>query len=447
MTTTITWLLIYVGSCVMSFVNPLWGVFGYIFEYYLRPSLHWWGQPLPNLRWNLTISLVLLASFLVRRQSLPACRPVRDPVTKWLLGLVLVMIIITPFAASWERSYDKLVMFAKYVAIYILIVQVVRTRRGFDTIVALHMAGAAWWGWEQYLDPKRTAGRLAHVGSSDTQGDNQAAAHLLTVLPFIFVYLLRSKDKRLRALALVAAPLVLNLFILCNSRGSTIGLGAGVLAAFFLARRGHRLRLVLATAAIGALFWNLADPEYKARQKTTADYETESTALERLESWQGGWRLIKENPLGTGGEGYEVLSPVYISEIVAAHGGELRAPHNTWVLVTSEWGIEGLFMYLGLIASTFLMLNSIRKRPLLGDDLYYRAFAIQVGLVATLTASTFSDRFYGESFYWMCALAVALYRMLDDVPAEAAVTVAQPSSLGGGFLAAAFPVRAPAAGR
>src|SRR5207247_1699888 len=123
-----------------------------------------------------------------------------------------------------------------------------------------------------------------------------------------------------------------------------------------------------------------------------------------------------------------------------------RAPHNTWVLVTSEWGLEGLAAYLGLFASTFILLRSIRQRPLVGDDLYYRAFAIQVGLVGALTASTFADRFYGESTYWMCALAVALCRMPDDVPEESAAPVTEPSRLGG-WLTTASPLGASAAGR
>ena len=80
-------------------------------------------------------------------------------------------------------------------------------------------------------------------------------------------------------------------------------------------------------------------------------------------------------------------------------------------LVTAEWGIAGLILYLGLIASTLLMLAKIKRRSTPGDGMFYRALALQVGLIATLTASSFSDRLYGESFYWMCALAVGPARL------------------------------------
>ena len=29
-----------------SFFNPLYRLLAYLFEYYLRPRLHWWGDPI-----------------------------------------------------------------------------------------------------------------------------------------------------------------------------------------------------------------------------------------------------------------------------------------------------------------------------------------------------------------------------------------------------------------
>lgn len=421
---TLVWLLIYCASLVRSFVDPVYGLVGYLFEYYLRPSLHWWGLPLPDLRWNMTISIVTAVTYFLNRASLSQQRTERNKALPFLLAIMLLMVVITPMAASMDRSWARVVLFSKIVAIYLLISQIVRTRKGFDTVVAMHIAGATWWGWEQYLDPRRDASRLANVGSADTLGDNLAAAHLLTVIPFIFVYLLTAKDKLLRALAVVATPLVVNLFILCNSRGGMLGLLFAGLCSFALAKRGHRTRLVAAAVLVGAVFWTLADPEFKARQQTTFDYGKEATAVERLESWQGGWNLIMDHPFGAGGEGYEVLSPAYITDIVNAHNGAERAPHNTYVLVLAEWGFPGMALYIAFIVATFVMLQRVRQRALPHDPgLFYRAFAIQVGLLGTMVAATFSDRFYGESFYWMCALAAALYRMPDEKVETVAVAV------------------------
>jgi hypothetical protein len=82
-------------------------------------------------------------------------------------------------------------------------------------------------------------------------------------------------------------------------------------------------------------------------------------------------------------------------------------------------------LYLGFVASTLLMLRKVRKGSHTEDGLYYRAFGVQIGLIATLTASTFSDRLYGESFYWMCGLAAALYRMQQSEAQAAAPAAPQ----------------------
>jgi O-antigen ligase len=321
------------------------------------------------------------------------------------------MFLVTPLAVDMQASWDATVQFLKFLAFYGLVIGTLRTRAAFDAFAAMHIAGAAWWGWEAFLDPKRSQSRLLNVGSSDTLNDNLASAHLLTVLPFVFVYLFTAEDKRLRALALVAMPLVVNLMILCNSRGGIVGLVVAMAAAFVLAKHGHRSRLVGGLVAMVLSFLMLADPEFIMRQQTTLNYKSEGTAVERVSSWQGGLELIKDYPYGAGGKGFAELSPRYIPAVVAANYGEKRAPHNTYVLVASEWGIQGLVLYLGLIGSTFVMLHQIKKRSQPKDGYFYRAFAIQVGLIGTLTASTFSDRFYGESFYWMCALTVVLFRV------------------------------------
>src|SRR5205085_9090271 len=176
--------------------------------------------------------------------------------------------------------------------------------------------------WQAYLDPHRLAGRLMNVGSSDTLNDNLAAAHLLTVVPFLCVYALTAKNKWLRILSLAAAPFIVNAFILCNSRGATVGLVAALLAGLMVARSGHRLRVAVAGVSVAVMFLVLADPQFIARQQTTTNYEAEGA--ERLQSWQGALHLIETHPFGAGGGGFVYLSPIYIPDIVARHNGEHR---------------------------------------------------------------------------------------------------------------------------
>lgn len=444
---TIFWLVTYVSGLLASFVQPVFGVYTYLFEYYLRPPLHWWGKGyLPLLRWNFIAAAVASAAFILRRGSLKDIGKASATPGALLVALAGVMMVVQLFAVNRELSWLSITEYLKLILFHGLIVGNLRSVAAFDGFIAMHMLGAGWWGFEAWRNPRREAGRLANVGSGDTWSDNFAAAHLLTVIPFIVVYLLLHKDKRLKAIAGVTAPFVINVFILCNSRGATVGLLAGAMVAVLIARSGHRIRMLAAGAALAAGFFALADPEFIARQQTTTRYEEDGSAQQRFATWQGGLRLLAERPLGTGGKGYEELSPVYVPEVVEAMG-EKRAPHNTFVLVASEWGIQGLFLYLSFQASLFYLARQVRKRATSGDIWYYRAVALEVSMVAMLVSSMFSDRLYGEAPYWIAGLVVALHRLQTHELAQRAgsvepvVTTADPEPLSpiAAFIRSRFP--------
>lgn len=408
---TLAWVLVYVVGLLASFVNPLYGTLAYLFEYYLRPSLHWWGKELPDLRWNFTIAAVLTVTYLLRRSSLPEIGPTRKGPTLCLVGLALLMLLVTVLVAvNPDSSMDKTVSFLKMLLFYGLVIGTVRSEWAFDAFVGAHMAGAGWWGWEAFRDPKREAGRLANIGSGDTLGDNAAAAHLLTVIPFLVVYMLVHKDKRLRSLALCVAPFVINAIVLCNSRGSTVALLAAAAAALWFAKSGHRLRTIGAGVLGVCVLVALADPQFIQRQRGTADYEEDGSAMARLRSWEAGLQLIQDHPLGAGGSGFAELSPVYIPDIVAA-ADEKRDPHSTLVLVGSEWGLLGLALFLGYYFTCYRVLREVRRRAPEGGIWYYRSVAVQLAMIGVFVAGLFTDRLYAEAPFWMGGLAIALHRL------------------------------------
>jgi putative inorganic carbon (hco3(-)) transporter len=424
--TALLWLASYCAAAVGSFVNPLFGTLGYLLEYYQRPELRWWGKELPALRWNLMMSVVLGLSFLIRRGSLRELVPTRNLALRWLLTLAVIMILVTAtVAVDTDRSYEWMVQWMKMAIVYpLLIIATVRTRRAFDAFAVTHMLGAFTWGWQAWMDPKRAQGRLMAVGSGDTYNDNEASSHLLTVLPLTLVYMFTAKGLALRAVGLVAAPFVMNTLILCNSRGAMVGLAAATLAAVYMVGSGKRIRLVVAAAAIALGGLSLTDQTFIDRQNSTADYEQDASANERLMSWKGGFQLAKDHPLGVGGRGFHILSPIYIPEVVAAHGGDPRAPHNTYVMAISEWGVLGLLSFVSIYISAFIMLWRVKKSALPSEEgfYYWRAFAIQLALVALLVASCFVDRVYGEAGYWMVALSYCLYRLQRTEQAAASST-------------------------
>jgi O-antigen ligase len=191
---------------------------------------------------------------------------------------------------------------------------------------------------------------------------------------------------------------------------------------------------VAGVAAAGALaVLLLADPQFIARQATTVSAD-DNSAQSRFTLWAGGVEMIKDYPLGLGGRGYHALSPQYATNTEELKGKE-RSSHNTYIQVATDWGIQGLVLFLAFIGVTIRILHRVRRETI-SDWLFYRSLAIEMGLIATLLAGFFSSRFYGESIYWLGALAVSLHRM-QNVPH--ASTVTSPAEDDGG--SAALPAR------
>ena len=254
------------------------------------------------------------------------------------------------------------------------------------------------------------------IGGPDSFNDNEAAAHVIPTLPFLALFFWQG-NKWQRILALVAAPFIVNMLILCNSRGATVGITAAIVAGLLLMNWRLRLRMALVAVAAIPLVLSLVDQRFIDRQLTLMQFmeegldgqelQNDGAANERVLSWKGGLRLIGDRPLGVGGGGYDLLSPVYAPEVVEAHEGELRAVHNTYLWAAADWGVGGLVALLGFIGSALLTLHRIRRQTA-NETLKLESLTLEVSLIAFLGAAVFINRMYAEILYWLVALAASL---------------------------------------
>ena len=422
--TTIIWVVLYVLAICGAFVNPVYGLFGYLLEYFQRPSLYWWGRQLPDLRWNFTIAAIAAAAYLLRRNSL-------DPVQRTTLvplALLTLQAINTSIVTLWAVNYNLSLKWStqcwKLVVTYLLFSAIVRNKRSLDLVILFQIIGAAYWGWDA-LDAKRTRSRLEGIGSGDTQNSNLLAAHLLTILPLSILYALMKGPRWMRGIGIVSTPLIVNLIVLCNSRGATLGFLTAGASALLLVRTGFRRYVVLGGAVAFVALFLLADPQFIERQQSIAD-ASDNSAVSRMALWRGGLRLVADHPLGVGGRGFHILSPYYVPWLQET-GGEGRSAHNMYIQLAADWGIQGLALFLALMGYTFVILHSIRRERTTADKYYFISLGIQLGLIGTLAAAFFSTRFYGESIYWLCGLTTALYSMTSE--AEKREPAANPAGM------------------
>lgn len=425
-TTALAWLAAFGVGLLAAFSRPFVAMMLYLLDYYEHPPLRWWGSHLPDLRWALLTSGVLLFANFAKSRNPLSSEVTGNPATRWLLLFLVVAAFVTPFGVSMDRSLHYLGDIAKLVLLYSLIILSVRTRNQFQIFLLAMIAGSFLWGFDAWLDPHRSGGRLRGLGGPDSLNDNSAAAHLLPLLPIIPLYIWKARKWWWRVGCLIAAPFIVNTIILCNSRGATVAVGAMAVAALVLARGRIRLLVLAVTIVGGVAAAFLVDRPFIERQLSTMDYEEDGSAMGRIDSWKGALHLMADHPWGTGGGGFDILSPVYIPLIVEAHGGEERAVHNTYLWVGSDWGFLGLFFFLMFIYATFRELQRIGRRAR-DELLYLECLTLQVGFIGFLVAAFFINRPYAEMLYWIAALTGAL-RNIQRREVDAAVIAARDAS-------------------
>ncbi len=402
--TTIAWLCLYFGGLAVSLIKgPIYGLITYFFTYYTQFS---WGKQHKTERWSLYASLAVFASYIIKKNAEVQLSHFEMPQMKWLIIFLLNMVFVGFFAVAPEANQRELIAFAKLSVLYFLTICIVRKKLHYKLFLWIQVWGSYLFGWQGH-GAKLTGGRLEGIGGPETTTSNGLANHLIMILPF-FNNLFFYGNKWEKLAVIWATPWVLNAIILCNSRGAFLGIVAMAIMAYARAQKKIRKKMLVGMILGALLFVYLADERFWERMDTLKEGGEKSSG--RVETWKGALNLIKDHPLGVGGQGFVYLSPIYIPEVVAEHGGEQRSVHNSYLKVATNYGIQGFILYALFIYGTLRQLRHMRKRVGAENDLFYHteSTAIEIAIWGFLIAATFGARPYFETLFWYCAIANAL---------------------------------------
>ncbi|WP_207690891.1 O-antigen ligase family protein [Desulfonema limicola] len=400
-----------------SFVKgPIVALMTYIFAYYTQYS---WGKGAGTGRWSMIAAVVVMLSYLFEKRNPSKLSHHKMPQLKWLLFILINMILVMPFAADTKTTHTEIIDFVKLIFLYYCIIGIIQTRMHYKLFIWLQLWGGYHFGWEAFTRGKTVGGRLENIGAPGIKESNFLAAHLLLLLPFInFLFLFGNKWEKLGSA--VTAPFVLNCLVLCNSRGSFLSFGLMAVVMILLAKKWMLKKLIIGLIFAILAFSVIGYERVLSRLETVQTYEEDGSAMGRVDAWKGALVMLQDYPFGKGGDAFSYYSPIYIPEIVEAHGGQNRAVHNTYFLMATSWGIQGLFLLLGFYISTLMELHRIRKRTGTSDDKFYHteSLALEVGIIGFLIAIIFINRVYAEGLYWFCALSTVISNLQQSELAD-----------------------------
>ena len=429
--TALLWVLLAATQIVLSFGRPAWAVAFYLQTFFAAPQLWWWGRDLPSLRYALWAGILLLAVVVLHSARTPEAGQLRRrTIYMAAAGMVVngtfVHYVLAPVPAI---SLDTYVELLKYVLLFFVMTSAIKDRRDFRLVLIAMALGAAYIGWEVTINERGdfSGSRLEGVGAPGASNANGLAQLMLITLPLIGSLFL-NRSWIAKATSLGAAPLVLNVLLLCNSRGAFLGLGGSALSFLFVARGVTRKR-ALQTLALGgiALYFLLGDPKILDRFSTTfvGSEARDNSASSRLDFWKAGGLMIRDHPLGAGGGAFKfVYGSRYLGQATGDADPESRSLHNGYLTEATDWGVQGLILKLIFMGSALLAayrtVNRARSDGRIEDSLI--GISVFVAVAGGMIHCIFGSFLANEYMYWLAAICVRYSELYGKTEGTEAAT-------------------------
>lgn len=341
-----------------------------------------------------------------------------DAPQNWLLFLLIPLAIVSGLTNGWiGGGIDSAVSILTTIWLPFLVIQNLIDTLRKQQVVMLLLITASLIMVNDGIAQKASEEGIGWSGASLSQGTritylgifndpNDLGMFFVMVLPCV-MYFLRKSNLVFKPMFVVALGYILYGIYLTNSRGALLGT-MGLLGLWFLLRFGLKKSVVLGMFALPAVFIVMS----KFRE---IDAE-EASAAGRIDAWYEGIQLLLWKPFfGVG------------------HGGftdhHFLTAHNSFVLVFSELGITGYFLWISFLVISAAMILMIwnRKTPghfvdeaPEGEIEIARLFTFS--LLGYLITCFFLSRAYTPMLYVFCAMFVAtFYRARLVLPAKKVV--------------------------
>jgi len=374
----------------------------------------------------LIIALTTLAFFIPTQLSLEGSLTARPPEVNLVLLFCLVALFSTPLAMNVSVAWQEFSgTFIRCIIIFIVIVNVVRTKPRLKGLLLLALGASLWLSVETINDYRlglmtvegyRAGGR----GGGIFGNSNDMALFLAINVPLAIALLLDSRSLVRKFLFGACAVLMVLAIVLTYSRGGFIGLFVALTFFAWKAGRHRRLGIVLIGFVIVAAFLALV-PSYALRLASILVPSLDPVGSSEARSGEllRSLYIALRHPLLGIGMGN------YAAEM--SHRGLVT--HNSYTQVAAEMGMAALACYTMFIVTPLKKLGQIARETFdtkANSPFYYLAVGLQASLLCYLICSFFASVAYLWYVYYLVGYAVCLRRLYESEMGRAVVVEKKP---------------------
>ena len=356
------------------------------------------------------IAIATLLIYIPTQLSAESSLTILSTEVKSILALTALAIITMPIArnpaAAWATFNDP---FIKAVIIFIVMVNVVRTRKRLMTLIWLSLIISIYvslMAINLYLKGEfKTEGYRVSIDLIGLfNNPNDLGIQLVTMLPIVVGLALASKNILRRLFFFAVGGLFLFGMLITFSRGAFLGFVAMSAMLVWKLGRAQRFKYSVIAAIGGAIFLVIAPGNYGLRVLSIffPSLDPVGSAGARRDGLLLSLLVTARNPWGIGMGNSPGFSP---------HGLQT---HNAYTQVSSELGLLGLAAYVTFIVSALRKLGAIEHTQYAAgerDWFYFMSIGLQGSLVAYMVSSFFGSVAYLWYVYYLVAYAVAFRRI------------------------------------
>jgi probable O-glycosylation ligase (exosortase A-associated) len=400
--------LVVFGSLPIILVRPFAGLLVFAWLGYMNPHKLSWGFAV-DFPFAYIVAIVTLLAMAFSRE------PKRIPITQvtllWMLFIVW-MGITTIFAFYPDLALLQYEKVLKIQLMSFAILMLVTTAERLRTFIWAIVLSLGYYGVKGGVFTVLTRGEYHVWGPEGTfiGGNNEIALALLMILPLMHHLRATSQSRVVRAGLLGAMVLCVLSIFGSQSRGALVG---GLAMAIFLWMKSNRklmvgMSLVLLIPAV----FTFMPEQWHERMKTIENYETDDSAMSRVQTWRMAFNLANDNVAGGGFE-------LWTERTFARYSPDKRAPHDghsIYFKVLGEHGWIGLALFIMILVSSWRIgswiIRASEGSVRLGwlSDL---ARMIQVSLAAFGVGGAFLGLSYFDLYWNLIAILVAAKVMLQ----------------------------------
>jgi len=351
-------------------------------------------------------TLVLIPLMLITWLKHGNIRLVASPQSSCIVLMLCLLALHVPFATNNFLAYKQTEGFFLLLPFLISVVLFV------DRYERLH-AFMRWWILLAFYIAINGILGFGVAGSSFLGDENDVALLINVMLPFALCLFLYERKWIVKLAYMVTSLLCVASIVSSGSRGGLVGLLV-VLAVVWLMSPRKVLSLVLiAVLAVGV--YGVSDQKYWDRMETIKKTD-EGTAKGRLDSWQAGWDMFKDHPLGVGPGNFPVRFPEY-QPASLPHNMWGRAAHSLWFTLLAELGIPGTILYLFLLGANLRDLRYLKKLSMDSDShrfAHVLSIAFMASLAGFFASGTFLSVLFYPHYWYLSAMIVATRKIVDN---------------------------------